>query len=277
MLPKIEFQQDIWPEVYASRQNRSVLTWPVIGVEKHDGTMCLVVGKERVKGIIPLEESGIKESDNERTNTYRLIDLVGQEVSFIVLSTNKTDNIFIASRSKAAEKTTSQGWNNLESGQTRTVIARRIFKRPLPDGTLKDVGVFVELEGIESFLPIGEISYGWVDDIESLIQPGDTFDVKILEVDKDKHKLSISVKALYDNPWPECAERYKKGGIYRGTVSNTVFYGVFVNLEPGVTILCNHPKAGTLNRGDQVTVTLTFISPEEKKAKGIISRVIRRN
>jgi prevent-host-death family protein len=65
MLPKIEFQQDIWPEVYASRQNRSVLTWPVIGVEKHDGTMCLVVGKERVKGIIPLEESGIKESDNE--------------------------------------------------------------------------------------------------------------------------------------------------------------------------------------------------------------------
>lgn len=100
---------------------------------------------------------------------------------------------------------------------------------------------------------------------------------KVLEVDKENNKLSISVKALYDNPWPECTNRYQKNGIYRGIVSNTVFYGVFVTLEPGVEVLCNHPKAGTLNRGDRVMITLTFISPEEKKAKGIIARVIRRN
>lgn len=273
MLPKIEFQQDYWPEVYASRQNKSILTWPVIGVEKHNGTMCLVVGKERVKGLIPIEETGIKEGSNERTTTSRLMNFVGQEISFIVLSTDKKNNIFIASRSKASEKIASQ--NKLEPGQVRTAIARRILKRPQPDGTYTDTGVLVELEGIETILPISEISHGWVDEIESLIKPGDTFDVKILET--ENNKLFISVKALYDNPWPECAERYKKGGIYRGTVSNTVFYGVFVTLEPGVSVLCNHPKAGTLNRGDQVMVTLTYISPEEKKAKGIIARVIRRN
>ena len=61
MLPKIEFHQDFWPEVYASRQNRSVITWPVIRVEEHNDTPCLGVSKERMKVLIPLDEVGIKE------------------------------------------------------------------------------------------------------------------------------------------------------------------------------------------------------------------------
>ena len=96
MLPKIEFQQDYWPEVYASRQNRSILTWPVIGVEKHNGTMCLVVGKERVKGLIPIEETGIKEGSNERTTTTRLMNFDNQEISIIIHTPHKKNKIFIA-------------------------------------------------------------------------------------------------------------------------------------------------------------------------------------
>lgn len=213
MLPKIEFQQDLWPEVYASRQNRSVLTWPVIGVETHNETMCLVVGKERVKGLIPLEEAGIKEGSTQRATRGRLMNFIGQEISFVVLSTDKKNNLFTASRVKATEKIASQGWDRLGPEQTRTAVARRILRRPQSDGTFTDTGVLVEVEGIETILPISEISHGWVDEIEALIQPGESFDVKIIEVDKENEKLFISVKALYDDPWPGCADRYQRDGI----------------------------------------------------------------
>ena len=278
MLPKKEFYQDVWPEVYASKQNRSVIMWPVIGVEEHDGTLCLVVGKDRVKGLIPAEETGVKQSENKRVAAGRLAGLIGQEVPLIVLSTDKANNIFIGSRVSAAKKLATNGWERLQPGDVRTAIARRIIKRQHSDGTLTGVGVLVEVEGIEALLPIGELSHGWVGEIENMVQPGESFDVKILEIDRERERLLVSVKALYDNPWPDCVNRYKRQGTYLGTVSKTAHFGVFVSLEPGVDALCNHPKSGgVMNKGDRVAVIITNISPEDRRIKGIISRVLWRS
>ena len=277
MLPKIEFHQDFWPEVYASRQNRSVITWPVIGVEEHNDTPCLVVGKERIKGLIPLEEVGIKEGATKRATVARLMNFIGQEIAIVVLSTDKQNNIFIGSRQTAAKKLSAVNWDKLQPGNIREAIARRIIKRAQPDGTYTDTGVLVEVEGIETLLPISELSHGWVGAIEDMIQPGETFDVMILEVDKEKEILHLSVKALFENPWPDCVSRYSKEGIYRGTVDRVVHYGIFVSLEPGVSVLCNHPKSGTLKETDKVAVVITHIDEEKKRIKGIISRVLWRS
>ena len=212
--------------------------------------------------------------DNPRLNKSRLANLIGQEVSFIVTNTDKRNNLFVASREKAMEKLSSVSWDKLKVGFTRTAIARRIVSRPKKDGTLYDMGVVVEIEGIEAFLPVQEVSHGWVGNIRDFIQPGDTFDVEILEIDKEKPKVLVSVKSLYENPWPECLNRYSKGSMYAGTVTGVAEYGIFVNFEPGVDILCNHPKSGRLNKGDKVAAVITRIS--EDKINGVIARVIRR-
>lgn len=272
---KKEFEINMWPEVYASRQNRSILTWPVTGVEESAGKLCLVVSQDRVKGLIPLEESGVQTTDNPRFNKTRLNNLIGQEVSFIVISTDKKHNLFIASRAKAMVKLSSVSWDKLQVGFTKTAIARRIVHRTKKDGTMFDMGAVVEIDGIEAFLPVQEIAYGWVGKVLDFIQPGDVFDVKIIEINKEKPKMLVSVKALYENPWPECLKRYSKGSTYAGIVTGIAEYGIFVNLEPGVDILCNHPKSGRLNKGDQVATVITRIS-EDQKINGVIARVIRR-
>jgi ribosomal protein S1 len=204
------------------------------------------------------------------------MSLVGQELSFMVIGIDKKNNLFIGSRSRAMERLSSAAWDKLESGQTKAAIARRIIRRSKPDGTVNDIGLYVEIDGIEAFLPVQELSYGWVGDISSQIQPGDVFDVKITGVDKEKQRLDLSVKSLYPDPWPGCADRYAKNAIYVGTVTGIAEYGIFADFEPGVNTLCKHPKSGKLNKGDKVAVLITRITPEDKKINGVITRVVRR-
>ena len=133
-----------------------------------------------------------------------------------------------------------------------------------------------EIEGIEAFLPIQELSHGWVDDVNDLIQPGDTFNAKIIEVDKDKQKLTLSVKALTDGPWPDCVSRYSKNSFYAGIVTGALEYGVFVNLEPGLDAFCKLPKSGRVHEGDSVSIIITRISAEEQRINGVIHRILRK-
>jgi flagellum-specific ATP synthase len=154
--------------------------------------------------------------------------------------------------------------------------ARRIIKRPTDDGTSVNIGVVCEIEGIEAFLPIQELSHGWVNDVNDLIQPGDTFNAKIIEVDKDKRKLTLSVKALTDGPWPDCVNRYSKNSFYAGIVTGALEYGVFVNLEPGLDAFCKLPKSGRVHEGDSVSIIITRISAEEQRINGVIHRILRK-
>lgn len=273
---KLEFIEDMWPEVYNSRQNKTILTWPCIGMEEDEGVPCLVVTKERVKGLIPIEESGIILSEDDKVSRRRMMSLIGQEVHFQVTSVSKKKNIFIASRTKAIEKLSEIAWANFKEGEVKTVIARRTVRRMRPSGDLVDIGIYVEIDGIEIFLPVQEISYGWVGKISTFLQPGDIFDVKIMKVDKENKRLDLSLKALLEDPWPSAGERYIKNNIYSGEITGTTKYGVFLEIEPGVNMLCPHPKAGKVNTGDKAAVVITRIDPEERRINGVITRIIRK-
>ncbi|MDD4804451.1 MAG: S1 RNA-binding domain-containing protein [Candidatus Pacebacteria bacterium] len=270
---KKEFDTNAWTEVYASKQNKQILTWTVTGVEDYAEQPCLIVSKDRTKGIIPLTESGVQLTENERINRSRLAALIGQEVSFMVISTDKKSDIFVASREKAMAKLSSVTWDKIKLGHTKTVVARRIVSARKKDGSIYDMGVSVEFDGVQAFLPVQEIAYGWIGQISDFIQPGDTFDAQVIEIDKEKSKILVSVKALYENPFPKCLDRYSKGGIYAGDVTGIAEYGVFVSLEQGVNALCSHPRAGKVNKGDKVAIIITRI--ENQRINGLISRIIR--
>ncbi|MBF7084391.1 30S ribosomal protein S1 [Desulfallas sp. Bu1-1] len=274
-----EFVRDVWPQVYSSRQNRSILRWPATGVEeqvlhKKDGEkekiLCLVVAEERVKGIIPLTESGIKISDTKAVNRGRLLKYIGQEVPFIVIGIDVENERFIASRRAALERLAAQAWPNISVGMTVDAVASRVY----------DNSVIVEFDGIEAYLPIYEISHGWVDEIFDIIQPGDKFKVKIIELDQENERVIVSIKELIPNPWPEAARRYEKNGFYRGTVTGITRYGIFVELEPGVNALCRHLKTNRfeIKRGDTVAMQIDKISMENGAGKinGKVIRLVRK-
>lgn len=279
-MDKKEFFANVWPEVYSSRQNKSPLKWPVIGVEEHvprrsegkEKVLCLVVGKERIKGLIPLSESGVNPGPSKAMTKSRLLGLLGQELDFIVTHIDTDGEVFLASRKAALERLSGRTWSDLKEGAVRTCVARRVHRG----------GVVVEIGGVEGFLPASEISYGWVDEIVDVIQPGETFDVKIKELDRDKERLVVSVKDTAPNPWPDAAKRYAAKSYYCGLVTGVTNYGIFVMLEPGVNALLRHFRSGVPRKGDEIAFVIGSIDlmvndgQAAGRIRGTPVRVLRR-
>lgn len=281
-MEKKEFTTNVWPEVYSSRQNRVPLKWPVIGVEEHvlrfrDGeekVLCLVVGKERVKGLIPFQESGVDPGPNKRATRGRLLSFLGQELDFVVTGIDVDAEQFLASRKAALERLASRTWSDLKEGDVRVCVARRI----------RGKAVIVEIDGVEGVLPASEISYGWVDEILDVIQPGESFDVKIKELDREKQKLIVSIKDLIPNPWPDATRKYLKGNYYHGTVTGITNFGIFVELKPGVNALLRFPRntSDIPRKGDEVALVIDSIEAKMDdgrpvgRIRGTPIRVLRR-
>lgn len=278
---KKEFVENVWPEVFASRQTRRILSWPVVGVESHQvngaKVSCMVVMKERVKGIIPLPESGVDPAETVGLTKARLQSYIGQNVSFIVIGIDKENDLFTASRLEALKVLQAELWPELKEGMVKTATVRRIVRRARDDGSVIELGAVVDIGGIEAFLPIHELSHGWVEEVIDLFQPGDVFDVRVKKVDREAKKVTVSLKDMIPDPWPDAARRYTRGGSYGGVVSGVVNYGVFVDLEPGVDALCPHPKAGMVKKGDMVVMVVAKVDAEKHQIRGVITKVLRRS
>jgi len=277
MLANKELTNNVWPEVYASRQSKSILNWTVTGVEKHNDQLCLVVSQDQIKGIIPLEAAGINLIGDEQLIKSRVMGLIGQPVSFIVTKIDKDNNLFTGDRAAAMKTQSERVWETIKPEQIRSVIVRRILhQRNRETGVLRIKGMFVEMDGVECFIPAHEISHAWIEDETTIPQPGDIVNAYVQKVDPEKQRIFLSLKALAEDPWPSCTTRYNKNAVYVGTVNGVADYGIFVSLEPGVNALCRHMKSGRVNKGDQVAIAITKVNPEERKISGAITRVIRK-
>ena len=114
--------------------------------------------------------------------------------------------------------------------------------------------VRADIGGIEVKIPLEEIRYGWIDNLTEEVKQGDHLKVKVLEIDKEEKKVTVSAKATQKNPWLRSIGRYTSGNKYVGTVSGVREYGVFINLEAGVDSLTRHLKFQNVKRGDRMLV-----------------------
>lgn len=264
---------DFWEEVYASCQMGKVLKWTITGVEEIDfasiKSMGLVVSKGRTKGLIPLELSNIQPAENHALTRARMRQFIGQEVPFIVIHILRDEEIFLASRLKAIEQMADATWASIKEGREYTALVRRLIKRR-KGGILNALGYMAEIDGVEGFIPVNEVSYGWVNDVEDFVQTGQEMRVKVLKADRSLNKLVLSIKAAQEDPWPGCLKRYQKGGEYRGIVTGKREYGIFVALEPGVNVLCKQVKNNSPVQGDEVAVIIQSIFAENHRMTGAI-------
>ena len=137
-------------------------------------------------------------------------------------------------------------------------------------------GAFVELTpGVEGLVHISEMSYRKrILRPEEVVEPGDTVDVMVKEVDYGKRRISLSMKDAEGDPWIDVQEKYRVGQFLEGTVEKRERFGIFVTLEPGVTGLLpiskikGSPNAGAiekLKQGDRLSVLIEEIHPGERK------------
>ena len=137
-------------------------------------------------------------------------------------------------------------------------------------------GIFVDLFGLEVYIPLRELSYQRMLDAQDSFQPGQRILVKILSIDRSDRtriRVSASIKQAGENPYEKALRRYSVGNRYVGTVSMVDMNGVFVSLDGGIDCLCSYPKRGRPPRGSRVTVRILGINNESNRIWGAITHI----
>jgi small subunit ribosomal protein S1 len=141
--------------------------------------------------------------------------------------------------------------------------------------SIRKFGAFVDIGGLEGLVPVSEISWGRVDDIESLLSVGQKVDVAIKKLDWENDKFSFSLKEILPDPWNNIGLKYPEGSNHQGTVTRLAPFGAFVTLEPGIDGLIhiselgkgkriNHPRE-VLKENQTIEVTITRVEEEKKR------------
>ena len=167
----------------------------------------------------------VRDMSHSRTEKPEDVVHVGQKLELRVLSYDAESKKI----GLGLKQTQSDPWDGVEGKfPVGSSVTGRIVK-------LMDFGAFLELEpGLEGLIPIGEISFRRIGHPREVLKEGDTIRVKVLRVEPDRQRMSLSVKAAGDDPWQGASARWPVGGEVSGVVTRIMDFGAFVELAEGV-------------------------------------------
>lgn len=269
-------------DLIESMKTQKILTGTIQGVEQPEDNpsrSLAVIYHGDFKVIIPAEEAVLPPEDNrgrsqEDVMHYTLTKRLGAEVDYIVKGIDPQSGVAVASRleAMAAKRkeyyfgTDRDGNNILYEGVCAEARIVSVIR----------AGIFVDLFGLEIYIPLRELSYQRLLDASSQFQPGQRVLVKILSIDRSDRnhiKASASVKQAGESPYEKALRRFSVGNRYVGTVSMVDTTGVFVALDGGVDCLCSYPKRGRPPRGARVTVRILGLNMESNRIWGAITHI----
>lgn len=170
------------------------------------------------------------------------VTYIGETFSFRILEFQENDRNVILSRRALLEE---EQEAKVEALKKQLAVGMDI---PAKVRSIQSFGVFVDLGGIDGLIPISEIGWGRVDNIQDILQPGSEVTVRVMALDWDKERLTLSLKALQPDPFLDATAKYPVDSLVRGTIVRLAPFGVFVNLEPGIDGLVHISKLGTGRR-----------------------------
>src|SRR5579875_112287 len=175
----------------------------------------LSVDVNGIRGFMPISQIDLYRVDNAE-------QFVNQRLLCLVTEVNPEERNLVVSRrallEKQREEQREKTWNELAEGQIREGVVR----------SLKDFGAFVDLGGVEGLLHVREMSWQRVQDPASLVQPGQTIQVVVLKIDRERRKVSLGLKQLTASPWDNISTKYSIGDLVTGKVSRLTDFGAFV-------------------------------------------------
>lgn len=168
----------------------------------------------------------------------------------------------------------------LEEERRREIARLKETLQPgdMLEGTVRNVtdfGAFVDIGGIEGLIPMSELAWFRVAKASDIVHTGDRVTVKVLDVNWETKRISLSLKQTVENPWDRAADIYVEGKTLSGTVTKLMNFGAFVELEPGVEGMIHISRMGTgrrinhprevLQPGDMVDVTVVSVDRENRR------------
>jgi len=194
---------------------------------------------------------------------------VGNAYDFKVVKINQERQNIVLSRRELIEQ---------ERSERRSKLLAEMAPGDIRKGTVKnitDFGAFIDLNGLDGLLHITDMSWGRIAHPSEILKVGQEIDVVVLDVNRDKERVSLGLKQKLQNPWEKIEERYQVSMKVKGKVVNLVPYGAFVELEPGVEGLVHVTELSWTKRiakpsdvlkiGQEIEAVVLGINREEQK------------
>jgi small subunit ribosomal protein S1 len=206
-------------------------------------------------------------------------DYKGRKLTFKIVELDKEKNRLILShRAVVEQEKGKQKQNRISSLQVGQVIEGTVQR-------ITDFGAFVDIGGIDGLVHISQLSYEHVDKPTDVVHEGQKVQVKVLSVDRDNERISLSIKETLPGPWSNISEKAPKGSTLDGVVKRLVSYGAFVEVFPGVEGLVHisqiaHKHIGTphevLKEGQEVKVKVLDTNEQDQRLSLSIKELLEK-
>jgi small subunit ribosomal protein S1 len=253
---KAEFKKN-WDNILSICNEGGIIKGKVTSIVK--GGLVVNVG---VEAFLPASQIDV-------TTPKNLASFVGNTYEFKVVKINQERQNIVLSRRELIEQ---------ERTDKRSKLLAEMIPGDIRKGTVKnitDFGAFIELNGIDGLLHITDMSWGRIGHPSEVLKVGQEIDVVVLDVNKEKERVSLGLKQKMSNPWDNIETKFPVGAKVKGKVVSLVPYGAFVQLEPGVEGLVHVTElswtkriakpSDVLKQDQEIEAVVLGINREEQK------------
>src|SRR6266567_3508124 len=253
-----------WRRIETAAESGEPVEGTVIEVVK--GGLIIDLG---VRGFLPASLVDIRRVPN-------LDEYMGTKIETKVIELNRSRNNVVLSRRAVLEE---------QRKEDRERILDRLQPAQVVEGTISnivDFGAFVDLDGIDGLIHISELSWSHVNHPSEVVSIGDTVRVKVLDIDRDRQRISLGLKQTQEDPWQKVLNEYKEGDVVEGKVTKIVAFGAFVQILPGVeglvhiSELAQHhveSPAEVVRPGDELKVKILEVDDSRRRLSLSVKRV----
>jgi small subunit ribosomal protein S1 len=253
-----------WRKIEAAAESGEPVEGTVIEVVK--GGLIIDLG---VRGFLPASLVDIRRVQN-------LDEFLGTKIECKVIELNRSRNNVVLSRRAVLEE---------ERKEVRQQILDRLQPGMVVEGAISnivDFGAFVDLDGIDGLIHISELSWSHVNHPSEILSIGDVVPVKVLDIDRDRQRISLGLKQTQEDPWQRVIDTYRIGDELEGKVTKVVTFGAFVEIMDGVeglvhiSELAHHHVENPreiLEPGQDVRVKILEIDSERRRLSLSVKRV----
>src|SRR6202142_1470383 len=253
-----------WRRIEAAAESGEPVEGQVIEVVK--GGLIIDLG---VRGFLPASLVDIRRVPN-------LDEYMSQEIECKVIELNRSRNNVVLSRRAVLEE---------ERKEVRQQILDRLAPGLVVEGQISnivDFGAFVDLDGIDGLIHISELSWSHVNHPSEVLEIGDTVKVKVLDIDRERQRISLGLKQTQEDPWQRIVDTYNVNDELAGKVTKVVTLGAFVELFDGVEGLVHIPAPAPhhvdrpreiVHPGDEIRLRILEIDSERRRLSLSAKRV----